>query len=184
MIARPLCRATTHAGAPCRNRSAAGSAYCGVHGGGRRVGQPLKLTRDVHDRITEAVETGATYEVAAIAAGIHRDTFRVWREQGETDRAAGLTTIYSDLAAAVQDARARGEVELARKIRAHASLDWKAAAWLLERRHPERWARREHVDLELTERAEPRTVTPAGAERAAILELLATATSSPSDRRD
>ena len=185
MTRRPLCRATTHAGRPCRNRSAAGSAYCGSHGGGARVGQPLKLTADVHARILEHIAKGATYEVAAGAAGIHRDTFRVWREQGDLDLAAGRQSAYSDLSAAVPLARASREVELAGIMLAHARLDWRAAAWLLEHdaEYAQRWARREHVDLELVERAEPRTVTPAGAERAAILELLASATSSPSDRR-
>jgi len=180
---RPRCRARTHAGAPCRNRAAAGSAYCGSHNGGARpAGQPTKLSPDVHAAIVYAVEQGATYEVAALSAGVHADTFRVWRQQGEAELAAGTSSQFSELAAAVHDARASGEVELARLIRAHARLDWRAAAWLLERRHPERWARRELVDVEVAERAEPRTVTPGDAQRVAILTLLATATSAPSER--
>lgn len=178
---RPLCRSTTKTGQPCRNRAAAGNALCGAHGGGqRRVGAPTKLTIATIATIVEAVELGATYEIAAQAAGIHRDTLRGWREQGEADRDADLPTDYADLIAAVDDARARGEVELLRSIRAHAALDWRPAAWLLKVRHPERYVERTRLDVDVQERAQPRDVVPPDpARRATIIDILATATAPP-----
>ena len=177
---RPTCRETTKAGKPCRNRAAAGSQTCGAHGGGKPVGAPYKLNAHTLAIITEAVATGATYEIAAQAAGIHRDTLRQWRETGTQDLEAGRSTPQSDLVVALRDARAQGEVELIRKIRAHGESDWRPLAWILERRAPERWAQRATLDVDVHERAAPRTVTPLEPDkRAVILDLLRTATAPP-----
>jgi len=179
-VDRPLCRETTKTGQPCRNRAAAGSQTCGSHGGGKPVGAPYKLNALTLDTITQAVAAGATYEVAAQAAGIHRDTLRQWRETGTHDLEAGRTTPQSDLVAALRDARAQGEVDLIRRIRAHGESDWRPLAWILERRAPERWAQRAMLDVDVHERAAPRTVTPEEpGKRETILELLRTATAPP-----
>lgn len=178
-VERPACRATTKTGTPCRNKAAAGSAYCGSHGGGkRRVGAPTKLNETVIARVVEALEDGATYEVAAMSAGIHRDTLRQWREQGTRDLADGKRTQFGDLVAAVQDASARAEVELIRQVRAHGHTDWRAPAWILERRYPDRWARRTSGGDNL-ESMEPRTVAPDAPARDAIVAILAKATAPP-----
>lgn len=178
---RPACRATTKAGKPCARRAAAGSAYCGVHGGATRpIGAPPKLDTDLVARITIAVERGVTWEVAAQVAGVHPRTLLEWRDRGADDDEAGRDTVYAHLHREVICARAAGETSLVGLIRRHGVTDWRAAAWLLERSRPERWARRDKLDVDVTERAKPRTVTPEEpARRDAIVELLASATRPP-----
>jgi hypothetical protein len=48
----------------------------------RRTGRPLRLTREVHDAIVSAVETGAYIKVAAQAAGVGASTLAAWLARG------------------------------------------------------------------------------------------------------
>jgi hypothetical protein len=62
--------------------------------------------------------------------------------------AAAAEALPQDLArvsALVQRLEAGHEFNLMRMVDRAAERDWRAAAWLLERRYPERWARREHT---------------------------------------
>jgi hypothetical protein len=43
--------------------------------------RPTKYTPETVKKILEALETGASYKVAAAYAGIHFDTFNEWRER-------------------------------------------------------------------------------------------------------
>jgi hypothetical protein len=177
---RPACRANTKAGKPCKAKAAAGSAYCAVHGGATgKVGAPLKLDHGVINAVVEVIQRGVTWEVAAQAIGVHRSTLAEWRTRGELDREEGKPTVYADLADALTRATAEGEASLIRVIRSHALLDWRAAAWLLERRHRERWASKVTIDAASSELAEPRTVAPADGKRESIVAILAKATAKP-----
>lgn len=181
-LPRPVCRSTTKAGRPCRNHAAAGSAYCGAHGGGAgKVGAPRKLTPDTRDTIVRAIEDGCTLAIAARAAGIHPDTFLVWREQGAADVAAGVVSDYAELSVALHDAQARAELTLIRMIRAAGKDDWRAAMALLERRFPERWSRRTAVDVTSAEVSKPRTVVPEQSQADRIVAMLRAGMAPPSD---
>jgi hypothetical protein len=176
---RPLCRDTTKTGTPCRNRAAAGSAYCGPHGGGKkRVGAPSKLDHATINTLVEALELGLTWEVAAATIGVHKSTLHGWRDKGAADLEAGKPTLYADLVDRLTRAVAVAELELVRTVKAHGPVDWRAAAWILERRHPDRWARRTSGGDNL-ETMEPRTVAPDAPARDAIVAILAKATAPP-----
>jgi hypothetical protein len=72
----------------------------------------------------DALEDGATYEIAARAAGISARTFRRWR------------TKHSAIRECVERAEAEAATEALGVIREAAeSGDWRAAAWELENRH-------------------------------------------------
>lgn len=177
---RPTCRGTTAAGAPCRQKATAGSAYCAAHGGGkRRVGRPSKLNPETSTAIIDAVRTGATLDVAAAAAGINVGTLHKWRDRGETDLNAAHDTIYARLVDELTRATAAGEVSLVRMIRSAGLTDWRAAAWLLERRAPSRWAREGQADDADSALLAPRTVTPAAERRDELVAILAQATRPP-----
>jgi transposase len=177
---RPACRALTASGAPCRKRAAAGSAFCGVHGGQRRpIGRPGKLTHELVERIAYAVERGVTWEVAAQVAGVHEATLIEWRKRGEQEHDEGRDTVYADLHEELTRARAAAEVALVDVVRRHTVTDWRAAAWLLERSRPDRWASTAKLTVD-DKRVEPRTITPDDPDRrASIIDLLATATAPP-----
>ena len=75
-------------------------------------------------RILDALRDGATYEIAARAAGTSPRTFRRWRAN------------HDDLRQRVERAEAEGAEDALDVVRKAADEgDWRAASWLLERRH-------------------------------------------------
>ena len=105
------------------------------------MGKPTKLTPQVKKRILTAIRQGSPFEHAAEFGGVHRTTLYKWikaGEDGEQPYAAFLEEFYKAQADAVQ-------VLLKRINDAAANGDWKAAAWILERRHREHFGRNVEV---------------------------------------
>lgn len=88
------------------------------------MARATKYTPERVDRIIQALDLGATYELAAGYAGISVDTLLRWRAR------------YADFAAKLCEVEGRAAVKWLAKIEAAATGDWKAAAWKLERRYP------------------------------------------------
>ena len=94
-------------------------------------GRKSKFTAPVRERIIEALRAGTTYEIAAQYAGISRSTLYEWIKKGE-----GFDTgVYRSFYDNVKKAEAEGAVVHLGTIAQASKKDWKAAAWLLERRH-------------------------------------------------
>ena len=108
------------------------------------MARPTKLTPKTQKKILEGVRIGLTYERAALLAGITGTTFYNWKVRGEK-AASGL---YFEFVEALKKAESEGEAA-AIQIIIDAAEDgtWQAAAWILERRHPERWSRLRKVEL-------------------------------------
>lgn len=94
-----------------------------------KTGRPSKLTPRVQKTIFQAVEAGLPYKLAAAGAGVAESTLRAWRAE------------FPAFSASLKRAEARGALALVQTIRAASSKSWQAAAFLLERRHPEEFAR-------------------------------------------
>lgn len=92
--------------------------------------KPIELDDARRRRLLSALEVGATLELAARAAGVSAATLKRWRNCDEE----------------IAQAEARGAVRALETISAAASGahpgQWQAAAWLLERRYPDSYARR------------------------------------------
>lgn len=84
-------------------------------------------------------------ETAAAYAGISKDTFFRWLRKG----ARAKSGIYKDFHDAVEKALADAEVRDVMLIANAAATDWKAAAWRLERKFPDRWGRKERLSADL-----------------------------------
>lgn len=84
-----------------------------------------------------ALAEGMSIEAACALAGIHRDTYYSWRKRPE-------------LAGRIDAALATAEAALLATVRAASNDDWRAAAWILERRYPDTWARRDHSRVVLS----------------------------------
>lgn len=183
---RPFCRQVKANGEPCKNRAAVGSAWCGSHGGGQApVGAPTKLDGAMVNRLVELAERGVTWEVAAAACGIDKSTLHGWRKKGATDLELGSPTVFADLVDRLARASAKAEALHVANIAAAGVIDWRASAFYLERRASARWGKRDKVDVDINERAQPRTVSPTEpARRDTILEILATATRAPQSLDD
>jgi hypothetical protein len=103
-----------------------------------------KYTPELVEWICQALRLGATRRDAAAVARIHRDTFYQWLKE------------KPEFPEAVKKAEAEGVVMSLAKINKAASDDWRAAAWLLERRYLEEYGRR-------VERVQTVVSGPAGA---------------------
>ena len=100
-----------------------------------------KLNDELRGQIARAIAAGCTLESAAFIAGITSRTLHAWLERGRAGRRTN--TPHSQLLRDVEEARGRHEaVLLASLNRAAGNGSWRAAAFVLERRYPERWAAR------------------------------------------
>lgn len=87
-------------------------------------GRPSKYTQATVVKILEAVAGGSTYRLAAGAAGITYDTLNEWRKA------------KPDFSDALEEAEGIGADFMLAMIKAHGHDDWRAFAFILERRHP------------------------------------------------
>lgn len=105
-------------------------------------GRPCKLTPEVQERLLTAIRQGLKYDTACALAGITYHTMRNWMIAGESTKDG----IYFNFFTALKKAEAEAEEELIKSIRNAGHREWQANAWILERRYPERWARRERSE--------------------------------------
>jgi hypothetical protein len=95
------------------------------------MARPTKRTPEVEARLFDALRAGNTRRAACVYAGISDETLANWCRRS------------LDFLDALRRAEAHSEVALVALIRQHAREDWRAAGWLLERRWPTSWARRD-----------------------------------------
>jgi len=99
--------------------------------------RPTKLTPETHKKIVQAIQLGASYELAANYAGVSYSSFNLWMKKGATGN-----NIYSQFYNDVKEAEGRGAIGWLAKIENAANDgNWQAAAWKLERRYPEAYGR-------------------------------------------
>ena len=92
----------------------------------------MKRTEKKIAELVAVVETGVSIESACAMVGIHRSTWYEWRERPEIE-------------ARLDRALAVAESRLLDSIREAGRDDWRASAWILERRYPETWSKRSEV---------------------------------------
>lgn len=122
-------------------------------------GRPTKLNPQVQRDIVDAIGTGMPYELAARYGGVSYHSFNNWMKRGRAEadrlekprtRPKQSETPFLDFFEAVKDAEARGAMTNLLLIRQHAQSEWRAAAWLLERRHPESFGKRDALAMQQT----------------------------------
>ena len=91
---------------------------------------------DAVAKFEQALSIGCTYQLACDAAGWKYRTYREWMNKAE----AGDPK-YADLPATVSRARAKRAMRWLASIEKAAAVDWKAAAWKLERLEREEYGR-------------------------------------------
>lgn len=105
----------------------------------------LKLTPQLQEQIGNNITLGMPLKFAAEAAGITEVTFYNWLKRGEAESKGR----FYEFAEHVKACKAKA-VQLHLKLITKAATDgsWQASAWILERRHPEEFGRREKVDVD------------------------------------
>ena len=97
----------------------------------KKKGRPSKFTKDRKERIVQAIQAGCTYEMAADYAGITRSTLWNWLKKGEDPKQKSYCTFLDQ----VKKAEVEGAMVHLGTIAQASQKDWKASAWMLERRH-------------------------------------------------
>ena len=103
----------------------------------KQPGAPTKYSSKVVKAICEAIELGCSDKEAAAVAGIHATTLCVWKKQ------------HPELLTRIESAEAKGVKKRLDTISQAAENNPKWAAWILEHRWPERWARANRGSVEL-----------------------------------
>lgn len=138
-------------------------------------GSSPKLTKEIIEKITTAMRNGAYVETAVAYCGISKDSFYRWLRMANTDSENGL---YRALSYAIERAWAEAEMKDVEAITkavegspdqlaidengrvitdAHGypvvaqyglPPNWRAAAWRLERKFPDKWGRKTKVEID------------------------------------
>lgn len=112
---------------------------------GKLGGRPTAFSKARGQKIVEAIRKGALLEIACAFAGVTRQTLYRWLKKGEEDIGIGKRTVLAKWKAEVDAATAECEVSMTGIVAKAALSDWKAAAFVLERRFPERWSRHQTI---------------------------------------
>ncbi len=107
----------------------------------RRTGRPSKLTDALRRRLLDLVRSGVGQGRAARMLSVSPDSITRWCQ------------VFPDFADALEGAREQSVATLERRVHAAARKDWRAAAWILERRAPTEY-RRQRVEAAVTVRLE------------------------------
>jgi len=121
-----------------------------------KTGRPSSLSPEVHQAVITAVQAGNYLDTAAAFAGVSRDSLHEWarrgaRERRRIDRGEPPRleeTPYLEFSDALKRALAQAEVADVAQIAKASTEHWQAAAWMLERKFPQRWGRHATVRVE------------------------------------
>ena len=123
----------------------------------KNLGRPTKLTEEVQEKILGAVRAGIWLDQAAALAGIAASSLYLWADKGQ--RALELAevenraltpseAVYADFSESLKKARAEAEARNITLVQQAASAGtWQAAAWFLERSFPNRWGRKDRMEV-------------------------------------
>lgn len=99
------------------------------------AGRKTKRTPELEADLLSVIRAGNTIRAACAYVGIDQDTFTNWKNR------------HSDFSDAVKKAESHPEVRNVALIQKTAEKTWTAAAWWLERRHPDDWRQRQTIDI-------------------------------------
>ena len=101
-----------------------------------KAGRPSKLTPELTEKIVSLLAEGNYVETVCNYVGLSKETFYRWLKTNP------------EFSNAIKQALAKAEVEALRKLKKtpdkHA---WANIAWFLERRFPDKWGKKDHLNL-------------------------------------
>ena len=110
----------------------------------RKANPNTKLTKELCDEICSYIEMGNYISRCCEAVGISNSTYRNWKKKGEK----GIEP-YASFLKRVQKVEAKAEMVHTGIIHDVAEGgNWLASAWLLERKYPNRFGKREQMALQ------------------------------------
>lgn len=135
-----------------------------------RLGRPTLLTPAIQDRIVKALLAGNFRRPAVKWAGVGYRTFLTWMERG-LDEQPGQ--IHCDFRRAVEEAECTAEILAVARIMEAGKADVNHYKWYLERKHWQRWGKKDATRL---------IAAMSPGERAAVLKVLLVGTPPPGEQ--
>jgi hypothetical protein len=128
---------------------------------------PIELTEDIIAKVCAHLRNHGFRETAIAMAGVSKFTVRNWIRQGARDVREGRESIFADFCNRMDKAEIEAEAELIGGIQSrgleafvrssfdgekgHSETleppDWKALAWIAERRGAKRWGIKKHLTV-------------------------------------
>ena len=108
------------------------------------VGYPPKFSVEVGKKIIDSLQAGNYPPVAVAAGGVGLTAHYAWIKRGKAEGSGP----YKDYADGVAAAHGVSEQRYVYLIAKASATTWQAAAWMLERRYHERWAKRDRIEVE------------------------------------
>ena len=105
------------------------------------MARPTKLTPEAQEAIVDGINAGLTFRLSCARAGVTPATFYNWLGKGEVAKSGVLMEFFD----AVERAKADSALRLVSQITLQAPADWRAAAFMLERRFPDDYGKRTEV---------------------------------------
>ncbi len=133
-------------------------------------GRKSKLDTESRVKLLKAIRYGNDKKVACALAGISETTLYRWLEQAQKKNARVELREFRE---SFERAEAEAEVMKVSHITQAANNGrWQAAAWWLERKHPERWGQQTKIKAEVSgPNGEPIAISVEEA-RKVVLEML------------
>lgn len=107
----------------------------------------LKLTKKLIEKASKLIQAGNYTVTVCNMLGIDESTWYKWIKKGKDDLENEKKSMYVQFFKSIQKAEAIAEARNVGIIQSAASSTWQAAAWYLERKHFDRWGRKEHHEI-------------------------------------
>ena len=107
-------------------------------------GRPSKKIPKYVEPLLENLRSGMSYDAACSLANLSRSTVEKWRQNDEDFNAEFEAAIDYAEAVMIKEIKRLGNEK----------SDWRAIAWLLERRLPERWSLKREVDMTIDKKSD------------------------------
>jgi len=101
-----------------------------------------KLTPELQKKLIKCIRAGSYIVVACRAVGISEFAFYDWIKKGKK----GIEP-YTKFTKSVRQAQAIGELKIYSEIRSQVKKDWRAGMEILARKYPQRWAKRDKLEV-------------------------------------
>jgi hypothetical protein len=109
--------------------------------------RPSKLTPELQAEIILLIKMGNFVETTCGTVGINKSTFYDWMKKGKNSNHP--QNKYRKFQEAVVQAMAWSEARDVALITTQSKYDWRAAAWILSRKHPDKWGKKKYEDFDL-----------------------------------
>jgi len=108
------------------------------------MGRLSKLTPELQKEICGYISVGNTFERSCILANIAEKTFYIWKSKGRESKNGKYVQFLQAVKKAEEEFKRH---HIANIAKASDKGIWQASAWLLERKYPEEFGRREKIDV-------------------------------------